>query len=314
MKHDNPGGGLIVSLDFELMWGLAGHTSEYLHNYVPNIRNAIGALKFILRTLERHGIKVTIAHVGAMVNGDTPPLELPSYRKSIYSTYNFQVTDKWMFDEPELLFCKEFLDELAVNPMVELASHTYSHYYCLEDGQTARQFEADIEKAQAMALGAYRTIIFPRNQVSDAYLGICHKHGFTHYRGIMEDSLHKAESSRSHFSLRGALRLLDTYLPLTGQKTFKEGTMNNGMKDVPGSMFLRPYSRKLKALEPLKVRRIKQAMKHAAKRGEYFHLWWHPHNFGANTRKNLEQLEEICCCYSELNSRNGFQSHFISQI
>jgi hypothetical protein len=53
-------------------------------------------------------------------------------------------------------------------------------------------------------------------------------------------------------------------------------------------------------LEPLKLRRIKKQMLHAAKHDLYFHLWWHPHNIGVNTAYHLKQLEEIFSYYKEL--------------
>lgn len=37
---------------------------------------------------------------------------------------------------------------LKNNPLIELASHTFSHYYALEEGQTITQFESDIRTAK----------------------------------------------------------------------------------------------------------------------------------------------------------------------
>ena len=41
--------------------------------------------------------------------------------------------------------------ELIKNSKHELGTHTFSHYYCLEEGQTAEQFKADIEAAIKIA-------------------------------------------------------------------------------------------------------------------------------------------------------------------
>ena len=49
-------------------------------------------------------------------------------------------------------------------------------------------------------------------------------------------------------------------------------------------------------------------MKHAAKNGLLYHLWWHPHNFGANTEENFKTLEEILKYYEFLNKKYGFES------
>lgn len=75
-----------------------------------------------------------------------------------------------------------------------------------------------------------------------------------------------------------------------------------------------PYSPKLSFLEGLRLRRIKKEMVHAAKKGEMYHLWWHPHNFGANIEENLHMLEEICKCYKELYLKYGFSSYNMNEF
>jgi hypothetical protein len=46
-------------------------------------------------------------------------------------------------------------------------------------------------------------------------------------------------------------------------------------------------------LEPLKVGRILAGLHHAARTGETFHLWWHPHNFGTHLEENMASLRTI---------------------
>ena len=42
-------------------------------------------------------------------------------------------------------------------------------------------------------------------------------------------------------------------------------------------------------------------MEAAARTSTTFHLWWHPHNFGARTEKNLDVLRVILRTFQELN-------------
>ena len=49
-------------------------------------------------------------------------------------------------------------------------------------------------------------------------------------------------------------------------------------------------------------------MKKAAKLGKVFHLWWHPHNIGKNTDKNIRQLEELFQYYKVLEEKYSFKS------
>ena len=71
-------------------------------------------------------------------------------------------------------------------PHQEIGTHTFSHYYCLEDGQTRETFRADLEAARRSAarLGiTLRSLVFPRNQFSADYLGICREAGIEAVRG-----------------------------------------------------------------------------------------------------------------------------------
>ena len=78
--------------------------------------------------------------------------------------------------------------------------------------------------------------------------------------------------------------------------------------NVPGSCFLRPYSEKLSWLEPLRLRRIKAEMTAAARTGKIYHLWWHPHNFGRNLKKNFSFLEQIIAHYEVLAEKYNMES------
>lgn len=55
-------------------------------------------------------------------------------------------------------------------------------------------------------------------------------------------------------------------------------------------------------------------IKYAAKHGEIYHLWWHPHNFGINTNENILQLENICNFFSEMRDKYGMNSKFMCEI
>ena len=57
------------------------------------------------------------------------------------------------------------------------------------------------------------------------------------------------------------------------------------MIDVPASRFLRPVRGAW--YESFQLDRIAGQMTAAAKSNKLFHLWWHPHNFGADPEPNL---------------------------
>jgi hypothetical protein len=55
-------------------------------------------------------------------------------------------------------------------------------------------------------------------------------------------------------------------------------------------------------------------MTYAAKNGEVFHLWWHPHNFGVNKMENLDFLMKILKHYKYLNQKYEFQNVTMNEL
>ena len=54
-------------------------------------------------------------------------------------------------------------------------------------------------------------------------------------------------------------------------------------------------------------------METAARTNRTFHLWWHPHNFGAAPAQNLEVLRIILRAYQELNDQFGMESQTMAE-
>ena len=95
-------------------------------------------------------------------------------------------------------------------------------------------------------------------------------------------------------------RLLDSYIPLTKtHTTLSSVDAKKQIINIPASRFLRPYSRSLHYFDWLQVRRINREIVNAAKHGEVYHLWWHPHNFGKDIDANFNILEKILRTYTE---------------
>jgi hypothetical protein len=111
------------------------------------------------------------------------------------------------------------------------------------------------------------------------------------------------------------LRLLDAYINLSGYNTYSlEECARKRPFNIPASRFLRPYSHSLASLDSLRLHRIKRAMRDAAIGNRLFHLWWHPHNFGADVKHNLAFLQNILAYYDQLNQRYGMQSCNMGEV
>src|SRR3546814_14736515 len=54
-------------------------------------------------------------------------------------------------------------------------------------------------------------------------------------------------------------------------------------------------------------------MRQAAISGSVFHLWWHPHNFGADIAENMAFLRRILESYRQLADEYGMTSATIAE-
>ncbi len=302
---------LIVSLDFELFWGMQDSTK--LDDYSNNVLGGRKAVKRLLELFREHGIHVTWATVGFMFADSKEecrryfPENMPSYENGALSSYRcFDEIGESETDAP-CFFAPSLIKEITSYPYQEIASHTFSHYYCREKGQTVEQFCADMESAKAMAFDKgydLKSVVLPRNQCESEYIKVLSELGFTSYRDEENDWIHEKIKIRP---LMRILRLADVYIPLTGKGGYIPKT-EDGIVNLTGSRMYKPYFKPLAFAERLKVHRIKRQMLHAAKNGLVFHLWWHPHNVGVKTDFHLKQLEAIFDYYNILKEKYGMVS------
>ncbi len=304
-------GSFVISLDFELMWGVRDHST--IETYGKNILGGRQAIPRILASFNRRSIRATWATVGLLFFDSKEelishlPEEKPTYTNKKLSNYQYiceigkdEKTDPYYFGG-------SLLKQISDCPGQEIASHSFSHYYCKEEGQTTSQFSADMNAAvNAAAIKGYslRSFVFPRNQFSQPHLSILSEHGISVMRGNEQSWFYEASSKHSHLQRAG--RLVDTYFNLSGfhVQDFQPGQLT----DVPSSRFLRPYSRRLSWVNFLALRRICNAMKQAVVTDGIFHLWWHPHNFGNNLEENMNMLDSILDYYTHLHEHHGMKS------
>lgn len=318
-----PAGIFTVSLDFELYWGTRDHRS--LGAYGANVLGGREAIPRILSLFERFGIHATWATVG-LVFFDGPkdaqpflPLPRPEYMRAELSPYReLERVEKGEVPK-EYFFAPALVEKIRSTPGQEIGSHTFSHYYCLESGQTREAFAADAAAIQAAArkkLGTeIRSLVFPRNQTSDSYCELSREAGIRAFRGNPRSWLYEAKAEEDETLVRRGLRLLDSYVNLTGHHAHRlQDLKRRDLADVRASRFLRPYSRKLRALEPLRLRRIRDDLTHAARTGGLYHLWWHPENFGKNADQNLEFLTRVLEHFDVLRITQGMRSLHMGEV
>lgn len=305
-------GTLIISLDFELFWGVTDCMT--LEQYEQNVLGGRAAVPKLLELFRKHGIHATWDTVGfqfaenySELEPFFPPEDLrPSYDNPMLSNYRmFEQIGKDEQTAP-CFYGGSLVRMVAQAPDQEIGCHTFCHYYCREKGQTPRQFEADLKSALAIAQSkgiTMTSIVFPRNETTKEHVEVARRLGFTAYRDEEHDWIHKVRP----FQLLRFFRLWDAYFPLTGSGSYVPEN-EAGLADLMGSRVFRGWFAPLAFLEKWKVRRIKRQMLQAARKGETYHLWWHPHNLGTHTEELFAQLEEIFSWYEVLRDRYGMRS------
>lgn len=320
----NDTGHFVISLDFELFWGV--RDKRTLASYGESIANVQKVIPKLLNFFDLYNAKATFATVGFLFANSKEellsycPRQKPNYIDENLSPYadDFNLVKESSKDDP-YHYALNLIKLIKTHPQHEISTHTFSHYYCLEKGQTKQDFEADIKAAIAIASKeeiVIESIVFPRNQFNDAYKNILLKYGIKSYRGNEEVWFQSYQNEEDTSLLKKIFRTANCYINLSGHHTYSlpDLATNELPFNIPSSRFLRPFQKRISFLKPLQVRRIKKSMTHAAKKKELFHLWWHPHNFGANMNENFEILEEILKHYKYLNTKYNFKAATMVEI
>ncbi len=316
-------GKFVISLDLELIWGVKD--IETIDSYGDAIIGTRKALEAMLICFDRYNISATFATVGFLFHKTKKqllgnlPISKPTYLNEKLSPYkgleNYLGKDE---DLDPYHYGASLIKLISKYKLHEFATHTYCHYYCLEEGQTMVQFEEDLKLAIVVAKindVMFRSIVFPRNQYNEHYIKVCKNHGITSYRGTEKSFIYESSKGSKQSLFKRGLRLIDAYINITGHNCYNVDIIKQSFPyNIPSSRLLRPYSKKLRYLERLKLSRIKNGMTIAAKNNLVYHLWWHPHNFGRNCKENMILLESILEHYNYLHNKYYFQSMTMSDL
>ncbi len=305
-------GTFVISLDFELHWGVRDHRT--IADYRENLLGVRRVVPALLSLFSEYGIRATWATVGFLFFDTIDellaalPSELPNYLEKMLDPYPaLHEVGKNEAEDP-FHFAPSLIRMVQATPGQEVATHTFSHYYATAPGPGLESFRSDIRAAlfAGRRFGVeIKSIVFPRNQVSSAHVRICAEEGLIAFRGVESDPFVAAGNG----VVDRAKRFADSYINLAGHCCGLPNEVENlGIVSVPQSRFLRPWNRRLRGLDGLRLQRICSSMSLAAQNQLLFHLWWHPHNFGTNTDRNISFLRAILEHYKKLEQEFEFHS------
>jgi peptidoglycan/xylan/chitin deacetylase (PgdA/CDA1 family) len=318
----------IISLDFELHWGGfekwelgRRETADGKRRWGSYFLNTREVIPRMLRLFEQHGVHVTWAGVGLLFHENRQQMEAsmpqvkPTYVHRELSAYEY-IRTRGIGDHEEddpFHYAHRLIVQILNTPHQELGSHTFAHFYCNEEGQTPGQFRADLQAAQ-QAASRYgvrmKSLVFPRNQFNDDYLKVCFEEGFVCVRSNPVDWFWRIDT-REESRWKRLNRGVDAYFPLGNKNSYALSSLvvRKGFPVcLPASRLLRPYRPKEMFLNTFKIRRIMNEMELAARAGEVYHLWWHPHNFGNFPDENLEGLSFILQHFEKMRNSFGMES------
>jgi peptidoglycan/xylan/chitin deacetylase (PgdA/CDA1 family) len=301
----------VISLDFEMFWGV--EDTQSIASYGPNVLGEWQAIPLMLARFRAHRVNVTWATVGAIMCRDYREWRArrrTETQSGLAPAPHADVEDTLVREYPKLFFARPLVERILETEGQELATHTYSHFYCKDEDATPAGFLDDLARASSLAaeIGAgFRTIVFPRNQISPEFLAVLPAAGIRVYRGNAHHWLYRNGDAVPGGTAGRIMRFADAFLPLSGSCCRRE-QIDGALVNVPASAFLYARSALAAPLMAMRLHRIKQGMTEAARTGALFHLWWHPHNFGVNLGANLAMLEEILLHYRRLADTHGMES------
>lgn len=309
-------GRFVISLDLELMWGVRDRRGVL--DYGDAILGERNAIPKILELFRQYGIRATWATVGFLFARnrdeirDFSPTLHPGYTDERLSPYNF-IADGLGRDEKDdpLHFGRSLVDRIGETEGQEIATHTFSHFYCLEAGTTLQSFDADLRAARRIAAVAgyeLKSLVFPRNQMADSHVSVAAQNGISVIRRNPAHFAYQPRARKNETAAVRGFKLLDSVLPLAGRMDFPAPRLHQGVIDVPASRFLRPFYSQMPAHSALHVRHVKREMGDAARKGRIYHLWWHPHNMGRHTDRALANLRTLLDHFQRLEGEYGFRS------
>jgi hypothetical protein len=291
---------LVLSLDFELRWGMYDVLGGDIDAYRGNLLGVREAVPLLLDALNARQMPCSWAVVGAMAcAGWEEYLDLAPPQP--YTDPRLRFDRTWAQRDPDglLHFAPNLVQEVARTPHQFIGSHTFGHLYCMEQGIMARDMDADARVCSQVlsrfGVGAPRTLIFPRNQV--AFLPTLARHGIAAVRDC-QPGMAWQESRIDRESIVHRVGRMASMVRVRGAAAASE----HGVLRVPSSAFLRMGLRE--PLHSVFVRSLLDGAR-ALRSGEVLHIWCHPHNLGDRPAQRVAELLGLVDALTEAAPSNA---------
>jgi hypothetical protein len=272
-------GTFILSLDTEIAWGTYGAADVAARAASFDVyRDLICRL---LDLLDRYQIPATWAVVGHLLldacDGH-PDLPQPHYvwadaPDADRDPCTDAMRDPWYYG-PDVIAAIR-----AAQVEHEIGTHTFTHVLAGDAAVTPAIWEAQLAACAALHREhglPMHALVYPQNRV--AYVDRLAAHGITVYRGQEARPYRRS----THPAAR-LLSLLDYALSRT-PPTYAPSTLaaSGPPLNLPASQFLLSYDGVRRFIPTgARIRQARRGLDQAIRRGEIYHLWFHPFNLGS---------------------------------
>jgi len=278
---------VVVSLDFELRWGVADVLGGDFDRYRRNLEGVREAVPALLELFAELGVQATWATVAAVacdgwdeLSACAPPPPRYVDRNLVHDLAAYRRADP----SGRLHFAPDLVALIARTEGQELGSHTFMHAFLREPGVMQRDVHADAAAVSSLFLRRFGrspgSFVYPRNQI--AFRGVLAEHGIRVVRENADAWYWQLTGNRQESSLIRGMRLLESVAPI-------------GRRTAPAPAQRASYFTRVNLPEPafrLHVRRVASDAASMAS-GDALHLWAHPHNFGGDPRRTVARLGDL---------------------
>ncbi len=182
----------------------------------------------MLKMFESYNVHATWATVGSLFADSEqqwkflkPRIE-PIYSEEKFCAYKWVRKNGLPESQRWAQFAPEIIRQIINSRGQELATHTFSHFYCLEKQSEPVAFENDLKAAQGAA-SLFNTkltsLVFPRNQFNSDCLKVCYANGITAVRSNPETWFWSPVAEKGSNIIRKIIRTSDAYIQLGSHRT-----------------------------------------------------------------------------------------------
>ncbi len=277
---------VVISLDFELRWGVLDKLQDDFRAYRANLEGVHDVVPMTLDVFDQHGATVTWAVVGSMLcdGWDEWTDRCPPWPRYERRSLCWRDELKGSTQDRALYFAPELVDQVRARGH-EIASHSFTHLYMNEPGVTPEDVTQDAEAMNRLFADRWAarpsSFVFPRNQ--EGRLRELQDAGIKSWRA--NPDLWFWDPEKPGGRGRRALRVADSFLPRPRRRHSSADHVRQRASHLV--RFQLPDQ-----AWHLHARRIVRDSSRL-RGGEVLHLWWHPHNMGADPRRSVERLDEL---------------------